>query len=361
MISWEALSTNNPGPHLLKSNYLLWWILFVLPAGLFVCYQWAVFLHRRFTGRISKLPFFHRMTLAFTSLFYVPIIIVHVRHVTCSSYTLMPAPVLFNGCSDMCTPLFKAGARFFCACVTAFRYLDAIWCSSGCGSSNSSGHLALTAVSCFALLLFALAVPLQYMQILRGCIVSNNPLMYEHNVKASELELITGLSWNYVRRYYYVVASYTRPWAFCSVWLQLLMLGWILLTCLTMHSASLTFMRSLLLLIPLLLWISGIIFRRPYRLFTSNVCLICTTVALSLNCTTFTLMASGDKSPFSKFSTMEPFLQLINFAWPCIIILGCLCSVNPLRQFLPQKWARWPVRLDSYDDAETIVDTLASG
>jgi hypothetical protein len=211
------------------------------------------------------------------------------------------------------------------------------------------------------LLLFALAVPLQYIQILRGCIVSNNSLMYEHNVKANELELITGLSWNYVRRYYYVVASYMRPWAYFSVWLQLLMLGWILLTCLTMHSVSLTFMRSLVLLIPLLLWIAAVAFRRPYRLFTSNVCLVCTVAALSLDCTTFTLMASGDKSPFSKFSTMEPFLQLINFTWPCIIILGCFCGLNPLRQFLPEKWARWPVRLDSYEDADTIVDTLAAG
>jgi hypothetical protein len=239
--------------------------------------------------------------------------------------------------------------------------MDAVWCSLGCGSSNKSAHLALTAVSCFALLLFAVAVPLQYTQILRGCIVSNNALMYEHNVKANEIELITGISWNYVRRCYYLVASFGRPWAFFSVWLQLLALGWILLTCLTMHSPSLTFTRSLSLLIPLLLWIAGSAFRQPYRLFTSNACLFCTTVALALNCATFALMASGDKSPFSKLSTVEPLLQFINVAWPCFIVLACLCSVSPLRQFLPQKWTRWPVRLDSYEDAASIVDTLAAG
>jgi hypothetical protein len=215
--------------------------------------------------------------------------------------------------------------------------------------------------SCFALLLIALAVPLQYSHILRGCIVSNNPKMHEHNVKASELELITGLSWNYVRRYYYVVASYNRPWAYFTVWMQLLSLAWIVLTCLTMHSASLTLMRALLFLVPLLLWVMGIAIRRPYRLFTSNVALVCTIVALSLDCLAFALLASRDKSPFSKLSVMEPFLQFLNIAWPCVIILGCLCSFSPLQNVLPHKWVRWPVHLDSYDDAGGIVDTLAAG
>jgi hypothetical protein len=72
-------------------------------------------------------------------------------------------------------------------------------------------------------------------------------------------------------------------------------------------------------------------------------------------------MASGDKSPFSKLSTIEPFLQFVNIAWPCIIALACLCGLSPLRDALPQKRVRWPVRLDSYDDAGSIVDTLASG
>jgi hypothetical protein len=247
------------------------------------------------------------------------------------------------------------------ACLTPCSYYDAIWCGGSCGSSNSTAHLTLTILSCLALLLLTVAVPLQYSQILRGCIVSNNAHMYEHNVRASELELITGLSWNYVRRYYYVVASYTRPWAYFSVWLQLLLLAWILLTCLTAHAVSLNFVRALLLLVPLLLWIAGIIFRRPYRLFTSNVCLFCTVVALALNCATFALMASGDKSPFSRLSTIEPLLQFINVAWPCIIVLACLCSLSPLRDALPQKRVRWPVRLDSYDDAGGIVDSLASG
>ena len=357
LISWTAFNSNDPGPYMLYSYSLLWWILFLVPCGSFVCYQWTVLLHRRFTGRVVKLPFFHRLTLALTSLFYVPALFVQVRHVSCSSFSSVPAPVLFEGCSDLCF----SRARALCACLTASRYYDAIWCGGGCGSNNSTAHLTLTILSCLALLLLAVAVPLQYSQILRGCIVSNNAHMYEHNVKASELELITGLSWNYVRRYYYVVASYTRPWAFFSVWLQLLLLGYILLTCLTMHSVSLNFMRALLLLIPLLLWIAGIVFRRPYRLFTSNVCLFCTVVALSLNCATFTLMASGDKSPFSKLSTIEPFLQFVNIAWPCIIALACLCSLSPLRDALPQKRVRWPVRLDSYDDAGSIVDTLASG
>jgi hypothetical protein len=245
--------------------------------------------------------------------------------------------------------------------VTSRRYFDAIWCNSGCGSSNAAAHLALTIWSCFSLLLIALAVPLQYSQILRGCIVSNNPNMHEHNVKASELELITGISWNYVRRYYYVVASHTRPWAYATVWLQLLSLGWILLTCLTMHAPSLTLTRALLLLVPLLLWMAGTAFRRPYRLFTSNVCVVCTLAALSLDCATFTMLASQDKSPFAKLSTMEPFLQFVNIAWPCIILLGCVCSFSPLQQMLPQKWVRWPVRLDSYEDAGGIVDTLAAG
>ena len=215
--------------------------------------------------------------------------------------------------------------------------------------------------SCFALLLIALAVPLQYSHILRGCIVSNNPKMHEHNVKASELELITGLSWNYVRRYYYVVASYNRPWAYFTVWMQLLSLAWIVLTCLTMHSASLTLMRALLFLVPLLLWVMGIAIRRPYRLFTSNAALVCTVVALSLDCLAFALLASRDKSPFSKLSVMEPFLQFLNIAWPCVIILGCLCSFSPLQNVLPHKWVRWPVSLDSYHDAGGIVDTLAAG
>ncbi len=357
LISWTAFNSNDPGPYMLYSYSLLWWILFLVPCSSFVCYQWTVILHRRFTGRVVKLPFFHRLTLALTSLVYVPALFVQVRHVTCSSFSNLPAPVLFEGCSD----LYISRARALCTSLTASRYYDAIWCSSGCGSNDPTLHLTLTILSCFALLLFAVAVPLQYGQILRGCIVSNNAHMYEHNVKASELELITGLSWNYVRRYYYVVASFTRPWAFFSVWLQLLLLAWMLLTCLTMHSVSFNFMRALLLLIPLLLWTAGIVFRRPYRLFTSNVCLFCTVVALSLNCATFTLMASGDKSPFSALSTIEPFLQCINIAWPCIIVFGCLCSLSPLRDALPQKRVRWPVRLDSYDDAGSIVDTLASG
>jgi hypothetical protein len=84
------------------------------------------------------------MTLALTSLFYVPIVFVHVRHITCSSYTLMPAPVLFDDCSEMCNPpLISRRALSRVACVTAFRYLDAVWCSSGCGSSSASRVLRL--------------------------------------------------------------------------------------------------------------------------------------------------------------------------------------------------------------------------
>jgi len=58
---------------------------------------------------------------------------------------------------------------------------------------------------------------------------------------------------------------------------------------------------------------------------------------------------------------MEPFLQFSNIVWPSIIILGCFCGVAPLRLLLPQKLVRWPVRLDSYEDADSIVDTLAAG
>jgi hypothetical protein len=249
----------------------------------------------------------------------------------------------------------------FCIALTASSYLDAFWCNSGCSSDTTAAHLALTIWSCFALLLLALAVPLQYSQLLRGCIVSNNPNMHEQHVSASELELITGLSWNYVRRYYYLVASHTRPWAFFTVWLQLLSLGWLLLTCLTMHSPSLALTRSLLLLLPLLLWIAAAALRRPYRLFTSNVCLFCTLAALSADCAAFTMLASRDKSPFSKLSTMEPFLQFTNILWPCIVVLACSCSFPPLRHMLPQKLVRWPVRLDSYEDATGIVDVLAAG
>jgi hypothetical protein len=185
--------------------------------------------------------------------------------------------------------------------------------------------------------------------------------MHEHNIRASELELITGLSWNYVRRYYYLVASYTRPWAFFSVWFQLLVLGWILLTCLALHSVSLTFTRSLLLLLSLVLWLLGIAFRRPYRLFTSNFCILCTVFALCLDCASFSLIASGDRSPFSKFSTVEPFLQFVNIAWPVIVFAAVLFSLAPLSKALPQNWVKWPVRLDSYQDADGIVDTLAAG
>ncbi len=245
--------------------------------------------------------------------------------------------------------------------LTCVRYLDAVWCNSGCGSNGVSVHYTLTVLSCCSLLLFALGVPLHYSHVLRGCIVSNNPQSHEHNVKANELELITGLSWTYVRRSYYLIASFTRPWAFFSVWLQLLSLGWMLLTCLTMHTVSLTFVRALLLLITLLLWIVGVAYRRPYRLFTSNVCLVVAVLCLTLDCVSFTLIASGDKSPFSKFSVMEPFLQFANIAWPSLLILGCICSLPPLRLVLPQKLVRWPVRLDSYGDADGIVDTLAAG
>jgi hypothetical protein len=105
LISWAALSSSSPGPHLLYSNSLLWWALFLFPSGSFVCYQWAVFLHRRFTARVNKMPFFHRLVLALTSLFYVPILFVQLRHVTCSSYRIMPAPVLFEGCSAVCVPV----------------------------------------------------------------------------------------------------------------------------------------------------------------------------------------------------------------------------------------------------------------
>ena len=245
--------------------------------------------------------------------------------------------------------------------VTAARYLDAVWCNSGCGSDYITVHYTLTVVSCCALSLFAVGVPLHYGHVLRGCIVSNNPQMHEHNVKASELELITGLSWTYVRRCYYLVASFARPWAFFSIWLQLLALGWMLLTCLTMHTVTLTFARALVLLVSLLLWIIVIAYRRPYRLFTSNVCLVCAVLCLTFDCISFTLIASGDKSPFSKFSVMEPFLQFSNIVWPSIIILGCFCGVAPLRLLLPQKLVRWPVRLDSYEDADSIVDTLAAG
>jgi hypothetical protein len=102
MISWTAFSSSSPGPHMRHSNSLLWWFLFLFPSGSFVCYQWAVALHRRCTRRVNKMPFLHRVILALTSLFYVPIAFVQVRHVTCSSYNLMPAPVLFEGCPDMC-------------------------------------------------------------------------------------------------------------------------------------------------------------------------------------------------------------------------------------------------------------------
>ena len=82
----------------------MWWILFVAPSATFVCYQWTVFIHTRCTSRVHRMPFFHRLILALTSLFYIPITFVHLRHVTCSSYSLMPAPVLFDGCSGMCVP-----------------------------------------------------------------------------------------------------------------------------------------------------------------------------------------------------------------------------------------------------------------
>jgi hypothetical protein len=90
---------------MLNSNWWLWWILFLVPAGSFVCFQWAVVLYRRFTRRIIKLPFLHRLTLGLVSLLYIPVVFVQLRHVTCSSYNLLPAPVLFRGCSDMCAPI----------------------------------------------------------------------------------------------------------------------------------------------------------------------------------------------------------------------------------------------------------------
>jgi hypothetical protein len=102
LITWAAMSSNAPGPPILNENYLLWWIF--APAGLFVFYQWAVFLHKRFTGHNIRLPLLHRMTLGLAGLLHTPSAFVHVRHLSCSSYHLIPAPVLFEGCSNMCIP-----------------------------------------------------------------------------------------------------------------------------------------------------------------------------------------------------------------------------------------------------------------
>lgn len=108
LISWTAFNSNHPGPHMLYHYSLLWWILFLVPCGSFVCYQWTVLLHKRFTGRVVKLPFFHRLTLALTSLCYAPALFVQVRHVSCSSFSSVPAPVLFDGCSDLCSSRARA-------------------------------------------------------------------------------------------------------------------------------------------------------------------------------------------------------------------------------------------------------------
>lgn len=105
LITWEAISSSSAEPSMLTSNTLLWWILFLVPTGAFVCFQWALVLHRRFTRRIIKLPLFHRLTLGLISLLYIPVLFVHLRHVTCSSYSLFPAPVMSKGCSDMCNPI----------------------------------------------------------------------------------------------------------------------------------------------------------------------------------------------------------------------------------------------------------------